>query len=189
MAFGGLGGFIGMTGGMVSNAINSANKKPSSSKPSSGGSSSSGGSFSSKRPGGMSGALAGMAGAMGNAVSGALGGSSGSRPSGGSTGAVLGGGTAVKPGGVSPVKPGGIYTYKDSSGNIRQSTDQTHYVPLFEKYMKEYDETGDEEMLNLAATTLGNRGLKLGESGSVDRYQELAQQLLDSKRSELEVKK
>lgn len=159
---------------------------------------SSGGSSSSKRPGGMSGMLAGMAGMMGSAVSGALsgsssskpsGGSSGSRPSGGSTGAVLGGGTAVKPGGVSPVKPGGIYTYKDSSGNIRQSTDQTHYVPLFEKYMKEYDETGDEEMLNLAATTLENRGLKLGESGSVDRYQELAKELLDSKRKELANKK
>ena len=156
---------------------------------------SSGGSSSSKRPGGMSGMLAGMAGAMGNAVSGTLsgkrpsGGSSSSRPSGGSTGAVLGGGTAVKPGGVSPVKPGGIYTYKDSSGNIRQSTDQTHYVPLFEKYMKEYDETGDEEMLNLAATTLENRGLKLGESGSVDRYQELAKELLDSKRKELANKK
>ena len=53
---------------------------------------SSGGSSSSKRPGGMSGMLAGMAGAMGNAVSGTLGGkrpsggSSSSRPSGGSSG-------------------------------------------------------------------------------------------------------
>ncbi|MBS7224847.1 MAG: hypothetical protein KH050_05835 [Clostridiaceae bacterium] len=156
---------------------------------------SSGGSSSSKRPGGMSGMLAGMAGAMGNAVSGTLGGkrpsggSSSSRPSGGSTGAVLGGGTAVKPGGVSPVKPGGIYTYKDSSGNIRQSTDRTDYAQLFDAYMKNYDETGDEEALNQAAITLGNRGLKLGESGSVDRYQELAQQLLDSKRKELANKK
>ena len=159
---------------------------------------SSGGSSSSKRPGGMSGMLAGMAGMMGSAVSGALsgsssskpsGGSSGSRPSEGSTGAVLGGGTAVKPGGVSPVKPGGNYIYKDSNGNIRQSTDRTDYAQLFDAYMKNYDETGDEEALNQAAITLGNRGLKLGESGSVDRYQELAQQLLDSKRSELEVKK
>ncbi len=186
-----LAGMAGMMGSAVSGAL--SGKRPS------GGSSSSrpsGGSTGAVLGGGtMSGMLAGMAGMMGSAVSGALsgkrpsGGSSSSRPSGGSTGAVLGGGTAVKPGGVSPVKPGGIYTYKDSSGNIRQSTDRTDYAQLFDAYMKNYDETGDEEALNQAAITLGNRGLKLGESGSVDRYQELAKELLDSKRKELANKK
>lgn len=173
MAFGGLGGIIGMTGSMVSNAINAANKKPSSSKPSSGSSSSSSGSSSSKRPGGMSGALAGMAGAIGNAASGALGGSSGSRPSGGSTGAVLGGGTAVKPGGVSPVKPGGNFTYTDSNGNIRDTTDSTDYYSLYRKYFDagEYDKA--QEALNM-------RSNKLGTSGGWDDAQRYAQAALDN---------
>lgn len=180
MAFGGLGGIIGMTGGMVSNAINSANKKPSGSKPSSGGSSSSrpsgsssSGSSSSKRPGGMSGMLAGMAGMMGSAASGVLGGSSGSRPSGGSTGAVLGGGTAVKPGGISPVKPGGNFTYTDSNGNIRDTTDSTDYYALYRKYFDagEYDKA--QEALNM-------RSNKLGTSGGWDDAQRYAQAALDN---------
>lgn len=165
MAFGGLGGIIGMTGSMVSNAINAANKKPSSSKPSSGGSSSSSKPSSSKRPsGGMSGALAGMAGAMGNAVSGALGGSSSNKP---------GGSTGSKPsGGISPVKPGGNFTYTDSNGNIRDTTDSTDYYALYRKYFDagEYDKA--QEALNM-------RSNKLGTSGGWDDAQRYAQAAMD----------
>ena len=141
---------------------------------------SSGGSSSSKRPGGMSGMLAGMAGMMGSAVSGALSGSSSSKPSGGSssskpggsTGAVLGGGTAVKPGGVSPVKPGGNFTYTDSNGNIRDTTDSTDYYALYRKYFDagEYDKA--QEALNM-------RSNKLGTSGGWDDAQRYAQAAMD----------
>ena len=142
---------------------------------------SSGGSSSSKRPGGMSGMLAGMAGMMGSAVSGALSGSSSSKPSGGSssskpggsTGAVLGGGTAVKPGGVGPVKPGGNFTYTDSNGNIRDTTDSTDYYSLYRKYFDagEYDKA--QEALNM-------RSNKLGTSGGWDDAQRYAQAALDN---------
>lgn len=78
MAFGGLGGIIGMTGSMVSNAINAANKKPSSSKPSSGGGLIH--SNASNKPGKVPNVIAnGVATRPG-------GGSSSSRPSGGSSG-------------------------------------------------------------------------------------------------------
>ena len=78
MAFGGLGGIIGMTGSMVSNAINAANKKPSSSKPSSGGGLIH--SNASNKPGKVPNVIVnGVATRPG-------GGSSSSRPSGGSSG-------------------------------------------------------------------------------------------------------
>ena len=159
MAFGGLGAALGMSiGSAISSAVNAANKKPSSSKPSSGGSSSSSKPSSSKRPsGGMSGALAGMAGAIGSAASGALSGSSSSKPS----------------GGISPVKPGGNFTYTDSNGNIRDTTDSTDYYALYRKYFDagEYDKA--QEALNM-------RSNKLGTSGGWDDAQRYAQAALDN---------
>lgn len=104
----------------------------------------------------MSGALAGMAGAIGSAASGALSGSSGSKPS----------------GGISPVKPGGNFTYTDSNGNIRDTTDSTDYYALYRKYFDagEYDKA--QEALNM-------RSNKLGTSGGWDDAQRYAQAALD----------
>ncbi len=77
------------------------------------------GSSSSKRPGGMSGMLAGMAGAMGNAVSGTLGGkrpsggSSSSRPSGGSTGAPVRAARAARRQSVRAVCPARLQEWQE----------------------------------------------------------------------------